>query len=90
MPGKKKIYLDTIIEKEYRNSFKDDYFNLTYLKTLDKFICQEVIKKFLEENFPSFVTRKIIIDIYMLLFKNSGTSIDISKILELESHMINY
>lgn len=74
-----KIYLDTIIEKEYRNSFKDYYFNVIYLKTLDKFICQEVIKKFLEENFPSFVTRKIIIDIYMLLFKNSGTSIDISK-----------
>lgn len=71
-------YLDKIIDKEYCKAKKDNYLDVNYLKNLDKFIACEIIKKVLEKFSEDIVNRTYVLDIYNLLFKKTGTYINLS------------
>lgn len=74
-------FLESEIDRKYDDVYEDGYLVISKLKNNHKIIVLEIIKRYLNELFKNeeLVNRKNLLNIYELLNKNSGTSLDIYK-----------
>lgn len=74
-------YINNEVDKNYNEALVDGNLSVEYLKKTDIFIAKEIIKRFIKENFKNseIINRNNLNEIYDLIFKKSGTSIDLGE-----------
>jgi len=74
-------FIESEVNKKYKDVVSNDSINIKKLSNLHKYIAMELIKKYLDSNFKDLeiTSRNNILKIYKLIEKESGTRIDLGK-----------
>lgn len=72
-------FIEELVEENYKNSIKDNFFLVDEMKKLNKFLACEIIKFYLAKNFYSenILSRENILGIYDLILGESGRVINL-------------